>query len=103
MNITKEVIVGIIFLVGIIVLGIFTITVSDYNPFRDEELLQIHFSDVQGLKVGDEVRTAGIEIGKVRKVELTNGEATVTIGLHIDVPIYENAQFDIESVSPLGG
>ncbi len=100
---TKEVLVGTIFLIGVILLGAFTIIVSDYDPFRKMVEWQILFDDVRGLKEGNEVRASGVEIGKVTNIELKDGRALVTIRISRDLPLYENGELSIESVSPLGG
>lgn len=103
MKATKEVLVGTVFLVGVIVLGIFTIVVSDYSPFQKKVQWRIRFDDVRGLKPGSEVRTSGVEIGKVKEIELENGVALVTIHIFEELPFYENGEVTIANVSPLGG
>ena len=103
MNKGKEIVVGGIFLLAIILLGIFTIIVADYVPFRAKIEWQVRFDDVRGLKRGDEVRASGVQVGKVQKIELDDGQVTVTLRLYRDLPFYKDGLVTIESVSPLGG
>jgi phospholipid/cholesterol/gamma-HCH transport system substrate-binding protein len=42
------------------------------------------FSTAQELKVGDNVKMAGVEIGRVEKIELADGKVKVTMKLHAD-------------------
>ncbi|HUS58331.1 MAG TPA: MlaD family protein [Planctomycetota bacterium] len=103
MNKGKEIVVGAVFVLAILLLGIFTIIVSDYVPFRPKIQWQIRFDDVRGLKAGDEVRASGVQVGKVQKIELVNGKVTVAVRLYKELPFYKNGEITIESVSPLGG
>jgi len=103
MNRGREILVGLIFLAAIIILGIFTIIVSDFNPFRSEVSWQVTFDDVRGLKKGNEVRVAGVNVGRVKDIELKKGQVLVKLGLYEELPFYENGTISIESVTPLGG
>ena len=103
MTTTKEVIVGAVFLVAIVVLGIFTIMISDFVPFRPQIIWKAKFGNVRGLKEGDEVRAAGVAIGKVKKLELVDGKVIVSLLLRRKLPYYEDGRITIESVTPLGG
>jgi len=103
MGTAKEILVGAIFLIAIIVLCIFTIIVSDYRPFRAEVLWDVQFTDVRGLKVGDEVRASGLQVGKVKKLALANGGVLVTMRLYKPLNYYSTGRITIENVTPLGG
>ncbi|MCM6774009.1 MCE family protein [Nocardia sp. CDC159] len=45
------------------------------------------FTDISGLYTGDDVRLAGVAVGKVASVELSGGQAVVGFTLRPDVPI----------------
>ena len=48
------------------------------------------FTDVFGLREGDDVRVAGVRVGRVEKIELTGKEANVTFIVQSDQPVYRN-------------
>ena len=103
MNPSKEFLVGAIFLIAVTILGVFTIIVSDYIPFRPQIHWRVRFDNVRGLKEGDEVRASGVKIGKVKKLELADGKVVVTLLLRRKIPYYEDGRIMIENVTPLGG
>ncbi|NQT18661.1 MAG: MCE family protein, partial [Planctomycetes bacterium] len=72
-------------------------------PFREKIMWRVQFDDVGGLKAGNEVRTSGVEVGKVKEIGLEDGAAIVTIQVFKELPYYEDGKITIASVSPLGG
>jgi phospholipid/cholesterol/gamma-HCH transport system substrate-binding protein len=88
--------------------GVLTITVlvllayfgfSKSNPFSNPYELKAMFRDVQNLKTRSPVRIAGVEVGKVTKVEPKgNGAAQVTMQLRDDaLPLRRDARLQIRS------
>jgi virulence factor Mce-like protein len=88
--------------------GVLTITVlvllayfgfSKANPFSNPYELKAMFRDVQNLKTRAPVRIAGVEVGKVTKVEPKgNGAAQVTMQLRDDaLPLRRDARLQIRS------
>lgn len=45
------------------------------------------FTDVQELKVGDRVKMAGVEVGRVEKIELNDSKARVTLKMRTDAEV----------------
>ncbi len=72
---------------------------SKANPFSNPYELHATFRNVQGLKPRSPVRIAGVEVGKVTKVEPKDGGAAdVTIELKDDaLPIHDDARAQIRS------
>ena len=63
--------VGIFVLFGLAVLAFLIINASgDFNPFEKKMRLKARFAAADGLREGSEVQLAGINIGKVEKVNL---------------------------------
>jgi virulence factor Mce-like protein len=88
------------------VLAITTIALLAYfgftkaNPFANPYELKATFRDVQNLKPRSPVRMAGVEVGKVTKVEPKDGggAAEVTMELRDDaLPIHDDARAQIRS------
>jgi phospholipid/cholesterol/gamma-HCH transport system substrate-binding protein len=90
---------GVLALVLIVVATYFGFTKA--NPFANPFELQAVFRDVQNLKQGAPVRIAGVDVGRVTKVEAAEegqAAAKVTMELRDDaLPIHEDATIDIRS------
>jgi phospholipid/cholesterol/gamma-HCH transport system substrate-binding protein len=88
---------GILTLVVIVVATYFGFTKA--NPFANPFELQAVVRDAQNLKSGAPVRIAGVDVGKVTKVDAAEegqAAATVTMELRDDaLPIHEDATLDI--------
>ncbi|KIA66606.1 MlaD family protein [Nocardia vulneris] len=53
------------------------------------------FTDANGLKVGDDVRMYGVQVGKVEGIALTGTQARVQLSLKTDAPLYDNSKLAI--------
>ncbi|WP_433578202.1 MlaD family protein [Nocardia brasiliensis] len=53
------------------------------------------FTDANGLKVGDDVRMYGVQVGKVEGISLTGTQARVQLSLKTDAPLYDNSKLAI--------
>ncbi len=62
----------------------------------------VDFPDVAGLDVGDTVRVAGVEVGKVESINLKENLGRVTLSIDHRVPLYEDATAQVETYGLLG-
>ena len=61
------------------------------------------FSNITGLRLGSQVEIAGVEVGRVKKIELDeNYQAKVTIRLNKDVIVQEDAIASIKTKGLIG-
>ena len=60
------------------------------------------FDTVQELKVGDSVKMAGVEIGRVDKIALTDGKVEVSMKLHQDAVVKTDSQAVIKFAGLMG-
>ncbi len=60
------------------------------------------FSTAQELKVGDNVKMAGVEIGRVEKIELADGKVKVTMKLHADAVVKTDSRAVIKFSGLMG-
>ena len=87
--------------VGLLVIGLVVVFVwfafSKANPFASPYELRASFRDARSIGVGAPVRIAGVEVGKVAKVESNgDGAATVTMELRDDaLPLHRDARLKI--------
>ncbi|BCK58109.1 MlaD family protein [Nocardia wallacei] len=61
----------------------------------DTESHDALFTDANGLKVGDDVRLFGVQVGKVEGVSLDGAQARVHLSLKTDAPVYDNSRLAI--------
>ena len=73
---------GIFFAFAIIALLVVMEFAGGYDYFKRGYHLHALFKNVQELKTGDFVKMAGVQIGKIESIVLTNGLADVTMNLY---------------------
>ncbi|MBN1419124.1 MAG: MCE family protein [Planctomycetes bacterium] len=102
--------IGLIFVGSIAVVGAITLAVKGPSMLWGRTLptLRVWFPNVYGLQPGDEVRTAGMRVGQVEKVEYHGGRVLVESAMLERVRISggtdaERARFRIRAKSALGG
>lgn len=64
--------------------------------------VQAMFSTVQELKVGDRVKMAGVEVGRVEDIQLTNNAVRVTMRLNRDAKVKTDSLATIKFAGLLG-
>jgi phospholipid/cholesterol/gamma-HCH transport system substrate-binding protein len=60
------------------------------------------FDDVLGLEKKSPVQVAGVDIGRIKEIELSGGKAKVTLEIYGEVDLYEDARIEKVSISLLG-
>lgn len=78
------------------------VRVSDLGPFDDTYSLSATFDDVTGLLVDDNVKVAGVKVGKVTGIEIVAGRAEVTFSLDDDVKVASDTQAAVRWRNLLG-
>jgi len=107
-ELTMEVVVGAFMVIVFLGLGYFTIILSKEAIFRKKSEIQVTFSSVMGLRVGDNVVVRGMPVGKVKSLELLDSDkdcAGVCTTLSLDNPLVmrEGYSARIVTTSILGG
>ena len=69
---------------------------GDTNEYTAE------FSDVSGLRVGDDVKAAGVRVGQVANIDATADGAAVTIKMIADQPVLDNTKVVMRYQNLLG-
>jgi len=77
-------------------------TLGGVEMFRGGYHISALFNTVQDLKVGNSVRLAGVEIGRVEKIELTGNKVRVTMKLHSDVVVRTDSEATIKFTGMMG-
>lgn len=99
-----EVIVGLVFVIGVTILGAYTIVITRVT-LGSPKLYKVVFDEVYGLKEGDPVRIEGFEVGQVRSLRpLPQGQIMTVLEVFGDAEIYKlGSEVRVVPFSPLGG
>jgi phospholipid/cholesterol/gamma-HCH transport system substrate-binding protein len=99
----RELGVGLFLLVGFLCLGYLSFKLGDVKLWRtsDYDVLAT-FSNVAGLKNKAMVTMAGVTIGQVKDIQLSDGRALLTLNIHKGVLIEEDAIASIKTMGIIG-
>jgi phospholipid/cholesterol/gamma-HCH transport system substrate-binding protein len=108
MNSTRQLLLGGFFVVVFALLGVYTLFLTDFSLFREQNELVVHFSEAGGLRSGDSVLVAGIREGRVRTLAYdpeapTERRVTVTLLMDTAVALRTGYDIAIEEATVLGG
>lgn len=78
---------GIFFALALVALLIILESLGSFNFFKQGYHLRARFKNAQDLKVGDGVKLAGVRVGQVESIQLTNGMVLVGMNLNRDLEI----------------
>lgn len=102
---SKETIVGIFVVIGIICVVYMTVSLGKLNLFNnDYYTLKARFNTVSGLRPGNYVAALGINVGSVKSFELDQERqmAVVTMNIRNDVVVYDDAMASIRTEGLIG-
>lgn len=95
MAVSLEKKVGFFFLMGMIIFGIMLEVGEKWNPFEKKLKFNTYLTNVTGLKVGDPVRLAGVDVGKISKITIIDGK------IRIDFEVKPGTQIKTDTVASL--
>jgi phospholipid/cholesterol/gamma-HCH transport system substrate-binding protein len=99
---TREVQVGLFALVGFFVVAVFSLRITDSPVFRRGTVLVTYLGDATGVFLNSKVKLAGIDVGAVKKIELENGKAKVTLVIDEGVEIPKDSHIEARPQGILG-
>lgn len=108
MNPQRQALLGAFFLVVLLVLGFYTLFLTDFSLFKDRHMITAHFEQANGLRKGDSVLVAGIRDGRVQTLSYDpaaplDRRITVTLALDHEVRLREGFDIFISDATVLGG
>lgn len=103
MGFSAEKKVGLVFFLGIALLAIFTILLTDINIFKKQYTVSVLFDRVGGLERGNKVALGGMIVGDVKDLVHERGKIRVLINIDKDVMIPRNSLFKLGDIGLLGG
>ena len=102
---SKETIVGIFVIVGLICVGYMTVKLGDVSLFSDDTYtLYARFNSVSGLVIGNPIEMLGMEIGRVKGFSLDQENQVAVVELKIEnhVKIFDDAIASIKTAGLIG-
>ena len=76
--------------------------IGNISPLADTYSVKAVFTDASGILVGDLVKVAGVDVGKVTGFEVIGGQAYVSMQIDGSVKLPENLQVDMKFRNLLG-
>ena len=98
-----EVTVGAFMFMILLALGFFTIVLSRENVFSKSYSMVVVFQDVRGLREGDNVFVRGVDVGKIKALDVEPAGVRVRVTLDQEVLLHEDYSIEILPSSVLGG
>lgn len=98
-----EIVVGFFMMMILLALGFFTIILSQDNIFTKNYELTVVFDQVAGLITGDKVYVKGVDVGRVKRLEVKRDGVHATLVLDYPVELRENYSIQVVPSSVLGG
>jgi phospholipid/cholesterol/gamma-HCH transport system substrate-binding protein len=99
---TLETRLGIFFTVALLAVVMLLELVGGLDVFRKGKNIHALFNSVQELKVGDPVKMAGVEIGKVEKITLGEEKVDVTMRIGLDAAVRTDSRATVRFTGLLG-
>ena len=95
--------VGIFVVIGILALGYLSIKLGRVSFLgASGYVVSVDFPGTGGLKAGSAVEIAGVEIGRVDAIALVDYQARVTLRIHADVKLQDDAIASIKTKGLIG-
>jgi phospholipid/cholesterol/gamma-HCH transport system substrate-binding protein len=92
-----------VFVVLVAMAAVFIVeTLGGMASFRGGYRLNALFNTVQDLKVGNSVKMAGVEIGRVEKIALAGNKVEVTMKLHSDAVVKTDSRAVVKFTGLMG-
>lgn len=102
-EVTVEILVGLFVFVVLVALGVFTIVLSKENLLRKSYAYEFVFSEIGGLREGDNVFLRGMNVGRVKQTDLQDSHVRVYVTLDMPLHLRHGYKIDVVDSSMLGG
>lgn len=103
MNLSVEKKVGLFFVVGVLVFGIMLEMGGQWNPFSATNSYHTFLPSAAGLKVGDPVRLAGVDVGRITDISVRSGTVRIDFSLAKGTPVRKDSEASLRMTNLLGG
>jgi phospholipid/cholesterol/gamma-HCH transport system substrate-binding protein len=98
-----EIRVGITVIVGVIIFIWILTWAKNFSFTSTEKILQVRFTNVSGLEIGDYAMVSGVRKGFVDDLMMEDNKVIVVLSLNYDVELNKDASFSISMLDLMGG
>lgn len=99
----REVQVGVFVLVGLVAIVVMLLKLTDPGLFRGRYYVTTQVADASGIRRGDPVRLLGVNIGRVRSLDLVPGRGVnLRLELEGEYTVPEDSRVALEDIGLLG-
>jgi phospholipid/cholesterol/gamma-HCH transport system substrate-binding protein len=102
-EVTIEILVGLFIFVVLMALGVFTIVLSQKSLLKKSHDYEFVFSEIGGLREGDNVYLRGMNVGRVTQTDLQDSHVRVYVALDVEIELRHGYKIDVVDSSMLGG
>ncbi len=104
MNRSAEFKVGVFTLIVLLIIAFFTFRIGGFEWLykKKEYILYVYFRNIANLDDKSQVRIAGVTVGKIKKIELSDNMARITMGINEGINIPVDSVAYIRSTGLLG-
>lgn len=90
---------------GIVLVAVVSLVLAYvyFHPPGQNKLVTFYTNDAASIRVGDEVRMAGIMVGRVENMELEPEQVRVTARVEDDAFVGDRSQIDVRMLTVVGG
>src|SRR5208337_3801912 len=100
---STQLIVGIFAILGIIALAILSLSLGKISLFpAPGYTLYADFNNISGLKTGDQVQLAGVQVGKVVNIGIKDFRARIALRVNDDIEVDDEAIAAIKTSGIIG-
>jgi phospholipid/cholesterol/gamma-HCH transport system substrate-binding protein len=103
MALSTEKKVGLFFILGLILFGVMLELGGQWNPFERAIRYNTFLTSVTGLKAGDPVRLAGVEVGKITGINVIDGKVKVDFEVRKGTMLKTDSVASLRMTNLLGG
>ncbi|HLB05920.1 MAG TPA: MlaD family protein [Thermodesulfobacteriota bacterium] len=102
-QVTTEAKVGIFVVIGIVILTYMTLTVGQYKFGKEKGYtIKVRFKSMAGVDLKSPVKIAGVEIGKVEDIRLSDNMAELTLRIADGIKIPEDSEAVVRGTGLMG-
>lgn len=95
--------VGLFFVLSLILLGTMLEIGEKWNPFDKKTPYKTYLTTVTGLKIGDPVRLAGVDVGKINNIKVLDSNVVIDFEVSPDTKIKTDTIASLRLTNLLGG
>jgi len=102
---SNEIKAGCLVILGVILFVGFLLLISGIDLFKSTKIYYARFKNTSGIEVGSLIRYGGMEVGKVKKVQIAldnNSLIEFEVEVDTDVPVKKDSEVMITSIGIMG-